>query len=219
MARRKAVKPVAPPARPEEAGFLVALEQDTEDTTTRAAYADWLDEHDRAYEAAVQRDKAGLSEVWYKVRRKTDGLFAEPDGPKAWTKNGKRWRSLKQVVPHIHNVFERGTLPRRQVGGSGSRGDRGPAAEHRNPARLGPPSVPAVAGHRQIRHRRTGDAEHPGGVRRETGRGTAAVLAPDAGDTQTQEVIEEHERDHRLTHRAETRQQARVVPTVQPEAT
>jgi uncharacterized protein (TIGR02996 family) len=108
MARRKAVKPVAPPADSEEAGFLVALEKDSKDKATRAAYADWLDEHDRAYEAAVQRDKAGLSEVWYKVRRKTDGLFAEPGGREPWTKVGKRWRSLKQVVPHIHNMRDGG---------------------------------------------------------------------------------------------------------------
>jgi uncharacterized protein (TIGR02996 family) len=108
MARRKAVKPAAPPAGPEEAGFLVALEEDGQDTATRAAYADWLDEQDRAYEAAVQREKAGLSEVWYRVRRKTDGLFAEPDGRECWTRTGKRWRSLKQVVPHIHNRSARG---------------------------------------------------------------------------------------------------------------
>jgi uncharacterized protein (TIGR02996 family) len=108
MMRRRAVKPVAPPAGPEEAGFLVALRDDAADTTTRAAYADWLDEHDRAYEAAVQRDWAGLSEVWYKVRRKTDGLFAEPEGPKYWTKTGKRWRSLKQVAPHIRSVSAAG---------------------------------------------------------------------------------------------------------------
>jgi uncharacterized protein (TIGR02996 family) len=104
MARRKASKPV-PAAEPEEAGFLVAIKQSADDTTARAAYADWLEEHDRAYEAAVQRDRAGVSEVWYKVRRKTDGLFAEPDHPKRWTKGGKRWRSLKQVVPHMHNML------------------------------------------------------------------------------------------------------------------
>jgi uncharacterized protein (TIGR02996 family) len=120
MARRKAGKPV-PPAGHEEAGFLMALAEDAQDTATRAAYADWLDEHDRAYEAAVQRDKAGMSEVWYKLRRKTDGLFAEPDGPKHWTTAGRRWRSLKQLVPHIHNLSA-GAIPRRQVGEAGSRG-------------------------------------------------------------------------------------------------
>jgi uncharacterized protein (TIGR02996 family) len=104
VARRKAVKPVAPLAEPEEATFLVAIQKDAGDVNTRAAYADWLDEHNRPYEAAVQRDKGGVSEVWYKLRRTTDGLFAEPDNPNRWTNTGKRWRSLKQLLLHVRSL-------------------------------------------------------------------------------------------------------------------
>ncbi|MBN9120052.1 MAG: TIGR02996 domain-containing protein [Planctomycetes bacterium] len=109
MARRKATKPAAPLAAGEEVGFLLALRENPDDRTVRAAYADWLEEHERPYEAAVQRDRAGVSEVWYKLRRKTDGLFAEPDGPgpKNWTRTGTRWRSLKALVPHVTNVSDR----------------------------------------------------------------------------------------------------------------
>ena len=202
MARRKAVKPVAPPAGREEAGFLVALEKDAEDTTTRAAYADWLDEHNRACEAAVQRDKAGLSEVWYKVRRKTDGLFAEPEGPKFWTKTGKRWRSLKQVVPHIHNVSEGGrylavkwenlevvvTEIRPQDIGTLLVSVRHPYPQWPSVVTfaIDEPVTPSIPG-----------------AWRETARGTAAASAREAGGTQRQEVIDSHERGHRLAHRAE----------------
>ncbi len=110
MARRKAVKPVGKPAEPDEAGFLVAIQKQPDDRTARVAYADWLDEHDRPYEAAVQRDKAGVSEVWYMLRRKTDGLFANRhrDGGIVWSATGKRWRSLKELVPHINNMSRRG---------------------------------------------------------------------------------------------------------------
>jgi uncharacterized protein (TIGR02996 family) len=109
MARRKATKPPAPLAEGEEVGFLLALRKSPDDRTVRAAYADWLEERDRPYEAAVQRDRAGLSEVWYKLRRKTDGLFAEPDspGPEYWTRTGKRWRSLKALVPHVISMSDR----------------------------------------------------------------------------------------------------------------
>lgn len=107
MARRKANKPPAPLAEGEEAGFLIALRKNSDDRTVHSAYADWLEEHDRPYEAAIQRDRAGLSEVWFKLRRKTDGLFADPDGLEYWTKTGKRWRSLKGLVPHVTNVSNR----------------------------------------------------------------------------------------------------------------
>jgi uncharacterized protein (TIGR02996 family) len=109
VARRKATKPPPPLAEGEEVGFLLTLRKNPDDRTVRAAYADWLEEHDRPYEAAVQRDRAGVSEVWYKLRRTTDGRFAEPDAPSSefWTKTGKRWRSLKSLVPHVISVSAR----------------------------------------------------------------------------------------------------------------
>lgn len=109
MARGKATKPAAPLAEGEEVGFLLALRKTPDDRTVHAAYADWLEEHERPYEAAVHRDRAGVSEVWYKIRRKTDGLFAHPDGsgPSNWSTTGTRWRSLKALVPHVANVSRR----------------------------------------------------------------------------------------------------------------
>jgi uncharacterized protein (TIGR02996 family) len=38
----------------EEAGFLITLKQNPDDATARSAYADWLDEHDRPYEALLK---------------------------------------------------------------------------------------------------------------------------------------------------------------------
>jgi uncharacterized protein (TIGR02996 family) len=101
MARRKAVTP-------DERGFLDAIEKNPDDTTARVAYADWLDEHDRPYDAVLQRERAGVAEVRYKVRRKSDGLFAcgrssnnWPDLPKFWSHQGKMWRKLSQLQQHI----------------------------------------------------------------------------------------------------------------------
>lgn len=101
MAKRK-------PATPEERGFLDAIEQNPDDTTARAVYADWLDEHDRPYEAVLQRERAGVAEVRYKLRRKSDGLFACGQLPwnwggegEFWSRQGKLWRKLSQLQEHI----------------------------------------------------------------------------------------------------------------------
>ena len=83
----------------EERGFLAALKQDAKDVTTRLAYADWLEEHDRPYEAMQQRVKAGVSEARFKVRRKSDGLFY--DGRGGWSSKGKEWRQLAHVRAHF----------------------------------------------------------------------------------------------------------------------
>jgi uncharacterized protein (TIGR02996 family) len=101
MAKRKA-KQQAAPTSPDEAGFVTFIEANPEDTTARAAYADWLAEHGRRLEAAQQRDAAGLSEVQYKLRRKSDGLFSEcREGRFAWTLKGKGWRRLADLRAHI----------------------------------------------------------------------------------------------------------------------
>lgn len=39
----------------DETAFRAALKADPTDRTTRLVFADWLDEHDRAREAALQR--------------------------------------------------------------------------------------------------------------------------------------------------------------------
>ena len=97
----------------EERAFLKSLEDDPADTTTRAAYADWLDEHNRPYEAAVQRGHAGLSEVLFKVRRKSDGLFSEGRPPSShtikWSAKGKPWRRAMDVRAHMLNLPDRTT--------------------------------------------------------------------------------------------------------------
>ncbi len=97
---------------PEEQGFLLSLKENPDDTTARSAYADWLDEHDRPYEALLQRDKAGVSEVWFKLRRKSDGLFS--DGRPAssrqsvrWSAKGKMWRKLSDLRSHMLNMRDR----------------------------------------------------------------------------------------------------------------
>ncbi|MBN9122424.1 MAG: TIGR02996 domain-containing protein, partial [Planctomycetes bacterium] len=61
----------------EERGFVLALKKDPTDATARGAYADWLDEHGRHYDAVLQREAAGLSELRFKVRRKSGGPFSE----------------------------------------------------------------------------------------------------------------------------------------------
>jgi uncharacterized protein (TIGR02996 family) len=80
----------------EERGFLAALKQDPKDATSRLAYADWLEEHDRSYEAMLQRVKAGVSEARFKIRRKSDGLFSEGYNGR-WSHKGKEWRTLSTV--------------------------------------------------------------------------------------------------------------------------
>ncbi len=88
----------------DEQGFLKALKKNPKDVATHSAYADWLDEHDRPYEAALHRSKAGLSEVYYKIRRRSDGLFS--NGTKwqakaSWSEGGKVWRRLTDVCAHM----------------------------------------------------------------------------------------------------------------------
>jgi uncharacterized protein (TIGR02996 family) len=87
----------------DEKGFLAAIKKNPKDATARGAYADWLDEHDRPYEALLQREKAGLSEVRYKLRRKSDGLYSEGSGRKAvaWSMKGKAWRKLSDLHGHL----------------------------------------------------------------------------------------------------------------------
>jgi uncharacterized protein (TIGR02996 family) len=91
----------------EEKGFLAALKENPSDATARGAYADWLDEHDRSYEALLQRDKAGISEVYFKLRRKSDGLFSEGSGRKAisWSGRGKAWRKLSDLHGHLKSAL------------------------------------------------------------------------------------------------------------------
>ena len=104
MAKRKPKpKPGAEKSAPsDEAGFVAYLEANPNDATAHAAFADWLDEHGRPIEAAEQRAAAGLSEVYYKLRRKSDGLFSESrEGNWAWTTKGKTWRTLIGIRTHI----------------------------------------------------------------------------------------------------------------------
>jgi uncharacterized protein (TIGR02996 family) len=83
----------------EERGFLDALKEDAKDVTTRLAYADWLEEHDRKYEAMLQRVKAGVSEARFKIRRKSDGLYYDANG--GWSAKGKDWKQLSHVRAHF----------------------------------------------------------------------------------------------------------------------
>ena len=109
MGRRKARSEPVAAAADEEAAFIAAIRKTPADSNARVAYADWLDEHDRPYEAAVQRDRAGVSELWYRLRRKSDGLFSDgrrdKGGSVIWSTSGKRWRSLKELGPHMRNMY------------------------------------------------------------------------------------------------------------------
>jgi uncharacterized protein (TIGR02996 family) len=101
----------------DEKGFLAALKKNPKDATARGAYADWLDEHERPYEAALQRGKAGLSEVYYKIRRKTDGLFSTGTRssswvPMGWSQNGKMWRKLSDLLGHMRGLVDTKTYGR-----------------------------------------------------------------------------------------------------------
>jgi uncharacterized protein (TIGR02996 family) len=91
----------------EEKGFLAAIKKNSADATARGAYADWLDEHERSYEALLQRDKAGISEAWFKLRRKSDGLFSEGLTSRRdirWSTKGKMWRKLNDLRSHLFNL-------------------------------------------------------------------------------------------------------------------
>lgn len=85
----------------EERGFLRAIKENPKDVTTRMAYADWLEEHTRPYEAFQQRVKAGVSEARYRLRRKSDGLFYEAHGN--WTARGRQWRTLVAAKNYLND--------------------------------------------------------------------------------------------------------------------
>jgi uncharacterized protein (TIGR02996 family) len=87
----------------DERGFLKAIEENPDDTVTRLAYADWLEEQGRSYEAMKQRVKGGVSQVQYKLRRKSDGLFSEGGGGAQvqWTTKGKIWPGLAHIRGHL----------------------------------------------------------------------------------------------------------------------
>jgi uncharacterized protein (TIGR02996 family) len=90
-----------------EKGFLAAIKKSPKDAASLSAYADWLDEHDRPYEAALQRAKAGLSEVYYKIRRKKDGLFStgnKSGSSMGWSEGGKMWRRLTDLEAHMRMI-------------------------------------------------------------------------------------------------------------------
>jgi uncharacterized protein (TIGR02996 family) len=54
MAKRKKRKSATnAAATPDERGFLDAIKKYPDDATARLVYADWLDEHDRPYEAIL----------------------------------------------------------------------------------------------------------------------------------------------------------------------
>ena len=95
----------------EEKGFLSAIKKNPDDATARGAYADWLDEHGRHYDAMLQREAAGLSELRYKVRRKSDGLFSEGaeghhEGMKPWTTRGKLWPKMAHLRAHLNTQLQ-----------------------------------------------------------------------------------------------------------------
>jgi uncharacterized protein (TIGR02996 family) len=100
-AREGKAKGTGTPATAEQ-GFLKALKENPEDTTTRLVYADWLEEQGRTHEALQQRVKAGVSEIRYKLRRKTDGLFSEgADWRVAWSAQGRVWSQLGHLKAHL----------------------------------------------------------------------------------------------------------------------
>jgi uncharacterized protein (TIGR02996 family) len=86
----------------EEQGFLDALNESPRDRASRLAFADWLEGHDRPYEAMLQRIQAGVSEGRFKVRRRSDGLFSE-GGEKdvEWSQKGKEWKQLAHLRAHL----------------------------------------------------------------------------------------------------------------------
>jgi uncharacterized protein (TIGR02996 family) len=86
----------------EEQGFLGAIEENPQDVATRLAYADWLEEHQRSYEAMLQRVEAGVSEARYKVRRKSDGLFSEGGSSNVqFSSGGAEWKKASSVRAHL----------------------------------------------------------------------------------------------------------------------
>jgi uncharacterized protein (TIGR02996 family) len=89
-------------ASTQELGFLKTIKENPEDKTTRLVYADWLEEQGRPHEALQQRVKAGVSEMRYKLRRKSDGLFSEAGGwAVSWSAQGRAWPQLNHVKGHL----------------------------------------------------------------------------------------------------------------------
>jgi len=92
-------------ASAEERGFLKAIKENPDDQASRLAYADWLEDHDRPHDALNQRVKAGVSQLGYKIRRKSDGLFS--DGNEGgmwevkWSTQGRQWSNLGHVRGHF----------------------------------------------------------------------------------------------------------------------
>jgi uncharacterized protein (TIGR02996 family) len=107
MAKKK-IKTKLKTTSTEENGFLAAIEKNPDDRNARVAYADWLDEHSRPYEALLQRDLAGVSEAWFKLRRKSDGLYSEGRAnyrkPIRWSVKGRMWRKLSDLRSHLVNT-------------------------------------------------------------------------------------------------------------------
>jgi uncharacterized protein (TIGR02996 family) len=92
----------------EERGFLKAIKENPRDVATRLAYADWLEEQNRPYDALQQRVKAGISEMRFKLRRKSDGLFSDAGWPTIeWSEKGKDWRRIGDAKGHLTG-FSRG---------------------------------------------------------------------------------------------------------------
>jgi uncharacterized protein (TIGR02996 family) len=93
-----------------EQGFLKALKENQQDTTTHLVYADWLEEQGRPHEALQQRVKAGVSEIRYKLRRKLDGMFSEGvDRRVAWSAQGRSWSQLGNLKWHLTRLASEGS--------------------------------------------------------------------------------------------------------------
>ncbi len=90
-------------ATADERGFLKAIKEKPDDVATRLAYADWLEEQARPLDAVRQRAEAGVSEVQYRLRRKSDGLFSDggENAPVRWVAQGKAWRKREYLLSHL----------------------------------------------------------------------------------------------------------------------
>ena len=92
-----------------EQGFLKAIKENPDDTTTRLVYADWLEEHGQPHEALQQRVQAGVAKARYHLRRKSDGLFSEGlcasrrvrRRAVAWSPEGRAWPELGHLKAHL----------------------------------------------------------------------------------------------------------------------
>jgi uncharacterized protein (TIGR02996 family) len=100
-----------------EQGFLNALKESPEDTTTRLVFADWLEEQGRLHEALQQRVQAGVAKARYHLRRKSDGLFAEARTSSrrrrgravAWSTEGRAWSDLGHLKAHLRALARNGS--------------------------------------------------------------------------------------------------------------